>query len=320
MDRRPTTADSRVRELCRDALLEPPRQATPLGGRRAVLALALCLGSGSPPSVVGPGVVSTALVESGGAIDPVDGSLYFVRTDRPWGERGCGTILRSEPVGGQWAEPEPVFGGDACYSDPFISADGARLYLTSTAHTDPARTDDDIWVARRSGAGWQRPEPLAGVNSPHDESSPVEVADGSVYFSSTRPGGLGQGDVWRAERTSTGLATPVPLGRPINSPRGEWNLLVAADESWIIFEASGRPEGLSPSGDLYVSWRIGEGWSEPAALPAVNTTGSDLMPRLSPDGVTLLFASSRAAHSRNVDLFMLPLAEALAGIVRPVER
>jgi len=278
--------------------------------------LTLLAGLASEPTIVGPGVISTELVERGGVFDPVDGSLYFVRSDAPWGEPSCGRILGSRPAGGRWTDPEPVFEGDACYDDPFVSSDGERLYFTSNAHRDPARRDDDIWVAKRAADGWGPPERVPGVNSEGQEASPVETASGSLYFSSTRPGGLGQGDLWRARASAPGFAEPEPLGPIVNGPTGEWNLLVAADESWIIFEASGRPEGLSPAGDLYLSLATAEGWSRPRHLAAVNTTGSDLMPRLSLDGAALLYTSTRSAASRNADLYLVPLSEVASELVR----
>lgn len=144
----------------------------------------------------------------------------------------------------------------------------------------------------------------------------METASGALYFASTRPGGLGQGDLWRARASGGGFAEPESLGPAINSPTGEWNLLVAADESWIIFEASGRSDGLSPAGDLYLAMATPEGWSRPRPLAAVNTTGSDLMPRLSVDGASLLYTSTRSAASRNADLFLVPLSEVAPELAR----
>jgi len=148
-------------------------------------------------------------------------------------------------------------------------------------------------------------------NSTGTERAPttIETASGALFFAATRRGGSGQGELWRARTSAAGFAEPEPLGPTVNSPTGEWNLLVAPDESWIIFEASGRQEGLSPAGDLYLTRATADGWTRPRRLGVINTTGSELMPRLSVDGTTLLYTSTRSASSRNADLLLLPLSE-----------
>lgn len=266
----------------------------------------------SPLDLVGPGIVSTDAVEYGAAVDPLDGALYFVRTDAPWGTDGCGRMLRSARDAASWRRPEVVLADASCHGDPFVSTDGRRLYFTSDAHDEPDRTDTDIWVATRGSDGWRNPRRVDGVNSPADEYSPVETAAGTLYFASSREGGRGQGDLWRAARRGDGFAPPQNLGPPVNTAHGEWNLLVAPDESWLIVEASGRAEGLSPSGDLYVSFAQAEGWSAPMPLSALNTEGSELMPRLSPDGGTLYYTSTRVRAGRNADILAAPLAPVLA--------
>jgi len=40
------------------------------------------------------------------------------------------------------------------------------------------------------------------------------------------------------------------------------------------------------------------------------------MPRLSVDGTTLLYSSTRSASSRNADLFLLPLSEVAPELTR----
>jgi DNA-binding beta-propeller fold protein YncE len=89
------------------------------------------------------------------------------------------------------------------------------------------------------------------------------------------------------------------LGPAINSSKGEWNLWVSSDESEIIFEASSRPTNVSDSGDLYYSWRTSAGWTLPMPLTSLNSTGSELMPRLHPDGDTLYYTTAPpGGHAR----------------------
>jgi Tol biopolymer transport system component len=138
------------------------------------------------------------------------------------------------------------------------------------------------------------PEHLEALSSPADESAPFVARSGRIYFSSTREGGAGSGDLYVAEPAGESFLAPTNLGAPVNGPSGEWGSSVDATESRLVFESSDRAENLSDSGDLYVAERRGSGWSTPRHLaPPVNSEQSDLAPRLSPDGRSLIFSTNR---------------------------
>jgi len=84
----------------------------------------------------------------------------------------------------------------------------------------------------------------------------------------------------------------VPLGPAINSLTGEWNLWVSADEHELMFEASSRASNVSVSGDLYYSWRTPAGWAAAVPVTGLNSSGSELMPRMHPDGNTLYYTTA----------------------------
>ena len=111
-----------------------------------------------------------------------------------------------------------------------------------------------------------------------------------------------------ARRTATGFAPAEVIGAPVSSELGEWNVLVAPDASFLVFEASGRATNVSESGDLYVSFRTAAGWTEPANLSEINTAGSELNARLSPDGEWLYFVSSGREGSGETDVYRVPAA------------
>lgn len=74
------------------------------------------------------------------------------------------------------------------------------------------------------------PEPLPLVNSPAHELAPAIGPDGTLWFSSDRPGGRGGYDLWRARPEASGFAAPEP------SPRGN----TAFDET----DPAPSPDGL----------------------------------------------------------------------------
>jgi Tol biopolymer transport system component len=154
----------------------------------------------------------------------------------------------------------------------------------------------DIWVMDRTPQGWSEPRNLGEpVNSPQSEWHPSMTARGTLYFGSSRPGGLGLTDLYRA--TSGGGEWHVEnLGAPINTPGDEYEPMIAPDESYLIFMAY-RPDSLGAS-DLYASWHRGNGWSAPRNLgPPVNSAWIEMSPERSPDGRYFFFSSSRPRGS-----------------------
>ena len=231
-----------------------------------------------------------------------DGSTAFwVEWNGNWGSSATSqrVIFVSRQQDGVWSKPSPAaFTRNFSDDDPFVSPDGRWLYFVSDrpVNESDSKLDADIW--RYSLVEENRLEHLS-INSESAEYSPVVTASGALYFASARDGGLGEGDLYRAEPTDGAFQTPERLSAAINSPAGEWNLWVSADESEMIFEASSRPTNVSIPGDLYYSWRTPTGWTAAMPLEGLNSRDSDLMPRLHPDGETLYYTTApTAGHAR----------------------
>ena len=273
----------------------------------------------NPPGVTRllPALVSTIAIEDGATYSRDRNSLIFARRSGQWGAgQSPGTLYETHKTGQQWSSPKPLpFSGFHDDADPFLSPDGQRLLFTSTRPAiGKTGSEHDIWWVKRTAAGWGEPEHLGQpVSSIGREYSPVVTAEGTLYFASTRNGGFGQGDLYVAQRTKSGYSVPKNLGPVINSPAGEWNVFVTADERILIFEASGRPGNQSPAGDLYISYRQRGKWTAPLALAAINSQESELNARLSPDGAVLLFSRSLREPDghRHADLFSVPASAAL---------
>lgn len=270
-----------------------------------------------------PGIVSTQAIEDAGTFSPDGATFVFSRREGRWGSAaGSAVLYQVEWTGHEWAQPERLpFSGEHDDGDPFFASDGRHLFFTSTRPVSgEVRDGHDIWVVQRTRSGWGEPRHLgARVNSSGREYSPVVAADGSLYFASTREGGLGQGDIYVARRDGDAYGAPENLGPIINSHRGEWNVFVPPDVGFLIFEASGRTTNRSPSGDLYISYRGPEGWRAPVALSPVNTPASELNARLSPDGEHLYFARSvtEPDGNRHASIFRVRAASVLPHLADP---
>lgn len=271
-----------------------------------LIVAASCTTSATGPDL--PGLETGADNQLGLTFAPGAAAAFWVAWDGDWGSSDASPkrIYVSRLSDGKWNTPVLAdFSAIHSDDDPFVSPDGRWLYFVSDRPTssDDAGNDTNIWRYDLSKA--DRPEAdrleVVPVNSDAEEYSPVVTASGNLYFASDRSGGPGQGDLYRADALDNGFAPPQVLGSAFNTPTGEWNLWVSADETDILFEASSRSTNVSIPGDLYYSWRNGAAWSPAIAVSQLNTGDSDLMPRLHPDGKTLYYTSAPiGGHARIV--------------------
>jgi hypothetical protein len=144
----------------------------------------------------------------------------------------------------------------------------------------------------------------ATVNSASDETQVTITHSGlSLYFSTDRPGGFGQSDIWVSHRSSIGAPWEEPrnLGPLINGPNPEFAPAFSPDDHWMFFPSAGRPGGLG-SVDIYVTYRTDAmddfGWEPAVHLgPEINSPSNDADPFYFVDAetgeATLYFVSNR---------------------------
>ena len=172
---------------------------------------------GPGPTLFGEGVISTGDMELNAAFTPDGRTIYFTkRTPRYqlW------VIMFSHFRGGRWSAPQ-VASSSGQYGDfdPFISPDGSKLFFSSNRPVNGrAKQDFDIWMVEREKDTWGSPINLgAPINAAGQEYYPSVTNDGTLYFSSTREGGWGSGDIYRS-RFSNGKYSD-PESRPTLSLR-----------------------------------------------------------------------------------------------------
>jgi hypothetical protein len=204
-----------------------------------------------------------------------------------------------------------IFNTAARDRGPSLSSDGRTLYFCS----DRAGQFDLFVATRPSPTGqWSAATVVQGINTPGDEFFPALSADGlSLYFCdqfslpSTRPGNLGQADIWVARRTSPSgpWQPPINLGFPVNSEYFEYSPAISSDERTLLFASLDRPG--HGSFDLWMSTRSDPadplGWGTPVNLgPVINSRYSDCCAHLSRDGRVLYFSSDRPIPGRPANL------------------
>lgn len=252
----------------------------------------------SRPVLFGEGVISTDQFEGHAELTPDGREVYFTIYNRGF---SFDTIVVSRFESGRWTTPEVApFSGRWNDVGLGLSPDGRSLFFSSSRprEGDPARTDLDLWVVERTETGWSEPRNLGpGVNSPADDYTPSLAGDGTLYFCSTRPGGQGGYDIYRARPLpGGGWAAPENLGAPVNTEFPEWNVWVSPDQRLLLFMSAYRPGGVGGD-DIWASWRRESSWTPPVNVRAVNTPDNDYTPKLSPDGRYLIYGSNTFPRS-----------------------
>lgn len=195
-----------------------------------------------------------------------------------------------------------------------ISPDGMYMFFTGCNRPDGLGRCD-IYLSKREGKNWSAPFNIgAPVNTPGWESQPSLTADGkTLYFVSTRPGGKGGYDIWKADLKGDGSwAVPVNLGPSINTSYDEQSPFIHADGQTLYFSSNGWP-GLGNK-DLYISRAdsTGKNWSRPQNMGyPINTFGEESGLTISSNGRTAFFASDQKGGFGGLDIYSFELPESL---------
>jgi Tol biopolymer transport system component len=256
----------------------------------------------SESTIFAPNIISTGDYEVCPTFSPDGRTFYFVKSTP---DANFWTIVLSRFENGKWTEPEIApFSGQYSDADEFITADGKRMFFISRRPVSPDISPNaagklDIWVMDKTAGGdWGEPKNLGRpVNSEGSEFFPTLSKDGTLYFGSGRKGGKGGIDLYRSRLVNDKYQEPENLGDAINTTFDEFEPFIAPDESFLIFMAAGRPDGLGGF-DLYISYNRHGKWTKAQNLgPPINSPADELSPKITPDGKYFFWASARSDFS-----------------------
>jgi len=243
---------------------------------------------GMVPEIFAAGIVSTDKAELNAVFSKDGKFFYFTRKNSD----GLYQILEMKMVDDRWSEPVVApFSGDYEEADPFVTFDGSHLFYISKRPERGFGPPHDIWIMKWEEGYWSEPyRPGPPLNTDYNEIYPTLSSNMTLYFNSNKPGGLGKRDIYKCLWKDGRLTEPVNAGRPISSEYNEGDVLIAPDESYIIFVSVDRPASYG-SGDLYLSYRTNQGgWSEPVNMGvSINSTDYDYCPMITHDNKYFFF-------------------------------
>ena len=248
-----------------------------------------------------PQIVSSDSFDFNACFSPDGKSYYFTRN-----EKGKTLIYSIRHDGTQWGSPEVTTFTDTAWSqaDPFFAPDG-NMYFISNRPKDSADTlkDFDIWFSKPlTTGGWSVPENFKAINSDSNEYYISFTEKGNMYFGSSRPGSIGQEDIYVSQLENGSYATPENLGAAVNTGKAEFDPFISKDEKLIIFASSKRDDTIGGT-DLYFSKFENGKWTRAKNLgKQINTPTRDFCPYISPDGKYFFFSSDSDVKWVGIDV------------------
>lgn len=201
-----------------------------------------------------------------------------------------------------------------------ITADGKTMFFT-ICNAPEGYGSCDIYVTQRIGNKWVKPRNLGPeVNGKYWESQPSCSADGrTLYFTSNRPGGIGQKDIWVTHLQSNGnWSKPENLGATINTKHNDESPYIHADGITLYFSSDGF-DGMGKK-DLYGSKQNDKNsWTTPENLGSpLNTNEDETHLVINAEGTKGYMASNRYGGFGGFDIYEFNIDESFKVKPNPV--
>ncbi|WP_024771908.1 PD40 domain-containing protein [Aquimarina macrocephali] len=247
---------------------------------------------GIVPELFAPSFVNTDAIEINTVFNASFTEMFFTRIID-----GNFIIHHSNLINGKWTAPQPIQmytdqKSESVAIDPSITQDGNTMYFLGINPEDRLKkSKPDIYRSQKIDGKWQIASKVGYPISTEKyvESYPVVVADGSIYFTSNRPGGLGKGDIYRAQYLGEGkFDTPMNIGSEVNSKKGERSTYVSPDESYLITGNTYTDEK-----GFAISFKENNKWQAPVHFDIGEPLKKDWIyfcPYMSPDGKYFFFS------------------------------
>ena len=180
---------------------------------------------------------------------------------------------------------------------PIMNKTGTKLFLTKNTREN----GQNIFSIDKRMNKWININSIDELNTKKNEliaslSNDEKTAYLFGHYFEDSP----KGDIFCA-KLENNVWTNIKRMPSVNSKYGETQPYVYNDE--VMFFTSNRPDGIGGL-DLYVSEKIGNGWTKPKNLgPVINTVDNEQTPFLAWDGETLYFASDGHYGLGGYDLY-----------------
>lgn len=259
------------------------------------------------------GAVNSSFDDSGPGLSKDGLSLYFTSTRPGFGGEDIWVSQRASQRD-PWGAPAnlgPTINTSGFERVPAFSRDGHWMFFGSSRPGGIAGSFD-VWASWRQHVhddfGWEAPVNVGpGINSAFTDNAPafLETQDGTqlMYFTSNRPGGPGDFDLYVSTRQADGTWGPANPIVELNTSATEGRPAIRHDGLELFFQSN---RSGSVSFDLWSASRAAtsDAWSAPGNLAGASSEAADIQPTISSDREMLIFASTRSGGSGATELYM----------------
>jgi Tol biopolymer transport system component len=165
-----------------------------------------------------------------------DGSIYFI-SNRP---KDAADTISDYDI---YKLPKGANGYDSPISLTEINSDSTEYYvsLSENGNIYFASYRDgnlDLYCSEMTTQGYRQPKNLGLINSEFDEHDPFIAPDESfILFTSSRPGGLGEADLYQSHRVNGNWQEPVNMGDLINTASYDYCPYMTPDGKYFFFSS-----------------------------------------------------------------------------------
>jgi len=199
---------------------------------------------------------------------------------------------------------------------PVVSEDGSEMYFCAHRRNGGGGGEDIFYVSR-TGKDWGEVSPLRSLNTSSNEVPTYISSDKQKIIIMGFYTGSVNGDLFLAEKTTSGKYLLKKFSTPVNSNYFDSDGSLVKNN--IMIFTSDRPGGVGSfrekgthyngdywgNTDIYLSLLKDSVWQEPINLgPVINTEMAERTPYLTPDGNYLFFSSTGHTGFGGLDIFV----------------
>lgn len=192
----------------------------------------------------------------------------------------------------------------------YLTRNGKELFFARCESPDGFGNCDIYYSHYQGDTLWSEPENLGeAINSDGWDSHPtLNVTEDTLYFSSDRRGGFGLADLYYSVKGPKGKwGKARNLGPIINTRGNEVSPFFHPQHNVLYFSSNGHLLNFGDY-DIYKSYHIGGGWSEPINIgPLVNGKGTEFYFSIDQESNYIYYARSEEESMKNLDLYSFPL-------------
>ena len=221
-------------------------------------------------------------------------------------------LFFSSRIDERWSAAEPFININSPYNEgsACISGDGKYLFFSRCNAPDGLGNCDLYLAIMKTDSTWGDVKNLGvNINSTGWDSHPSLTHSGdTLFFASNRAGNFGLSDIYFSVKDKKGAWQKSQNAGPIiNTAGNEVSPFFHHSFNVLYFSSNGHPLNFGEF-DIYKSYKLKNGWSEPANTgPLVNGGGSEYYFTIDSKSENLYYARSVEEDKKNLDLHSFPV-------------